>query len=303
MSSFAVVTDSAADIPRELAERLGIHVVPLHVVAAGRDYADGVDIDTAALLRIIREGGDLPVTSQPTPADFMDAYRRVIDEGHPSILSIHLSRSLSATIESARAIASRLPEGIRLEVVDGCTATVAQGLMVLEAAAIAADGGTIEEAMERVEAIKRTARIHFIPATLENLVKGGRATRAQGVAASLLDIKLVIGLEPDGSIEVERKAKGIRAAVRFLAKSLAAQAEEQGPLMGYRLHTRAPEALAAMTEAVEKAGAPVRWLTDATIGPVIATHVGEGAVGSLTYPASLHHPALDDVERYLTPNL
>ena len=95
-------------------------------------------------------------------------------------------------------IAGQIPEGLRLEVVDSCTATVAQGAMVLEAAVIAQRGGTIEEALERIDAIRRSYHIYFSPDTLDNLVKGGRATKAQGVATTLLNIKLVIGLLEDG---------------------------------------------------------------------------------------------------------
>lgn len=302
MNSFAVVTDSAADIPLDLAERFGIHVVPLHVVFDGTDYSDGVDLDTAQLLDLMKGSDTLPVTSQPTPADFLAVYKEVVEEGYTQILSIHLSRALSATIESARAISDKVPEGVHIEVFDSCSATVGQGLMVLEAAAIAGEGGTMEDALERLEALRSSMRIHFVPDTLENLVKGGRATRLQGLAASLLDIKLVIGLAADGAVEVERKVKGMRGAAKNIAHLVAEQAEEMGDLVYYRLHTRARKSLDLMESALAKSGAPLRMLTEATIGPVIATHVGEGAVGVFSYPASLHHPALDCVSDYLTPD-
>lgn len=301
MNSFAVVTDSAADIPSDLAERFGIRVVPLHVVFQGRDYADGVDLDTPQLLDLMRGSDTLPVTSQPTPADFMAVYQGLIEEGYTQILSIHLARALSATIESARTLAGQVPEGVRLEVVDSCSATVGEGLMALEAAAIAQAGGTMDDALARIESLRGQMHIHFIPATLENLVKGGRATRAQGFAASLLDIKLVIGLKDDGSIEVERKAKGMRGAIRFMAQRVADQAGEAGGLMYYKLQVKARDTLGLVDGALSKTRADLRFLTEATIGPVIATHVGEGAVGIFCYPASLHLSALDDLGEYLTP--
>ena len=301
MGSFAVVTDSAADIPQELAARLGVHVVPLHVVYHGTDYRDGVDISTPDLLRQMADADDLPVTSQPTPADFLDVYKELFHSGVTQILSIHLSRALSATIESARAIAGLIPEGLRLEVVDSCSATVAQGAMAMEAAVIAQRGGSIEEALERIRAIQDAYRIHFVPNTLENLVKGGRATKAQGLVTSLLNIKLVIGLERDGSIEVENKAKGAKGAISYMAKRVAAAAAERGPLVLYLLHTDAEDLARKIEEAVRKTGAPVRVLTDATIGPVIATHVGAGAMGVFYFPEALHAPELDDISTYLTP--
>lgn len=301
MNQFAVVTDSAADIPLALAEKWGIHVVPLHVVFQGTDYRDGVDITTPELLRMMDGAEALPVTSQPTPADFLEVYKELFEAGYTQILSIHLARALSATIESARAIAGQIPEGLRLEVVDSCTATVAQGAMVLEAAVIAQRGGTIEEALERIDAIRRSYHIYFSPDTLDNLVKGGRATKAQGFATTLLNIKLVIGLLEDGSIEVEKKAKGVKGAISHMAKQVAADAEATGELIYYVLHTNQRERAYQIAEAIKKTGAPVRELTEGTIGPVIATHVGEGAIGIFTMPAALHAPELDDLADYLTP--
>lgn len=301
MNQFAVVTDSAADIPLELAEKLGIRVVPLHVVCEGTDYRDGVDITTADLLRKMEGSDTLPVTSQPTPADFLEVYRELFEQGYTQILSIHLARALSATIESARAIAGQVPEGLRLEVIDSCTATVAEGKMAMEAAVIANRGGTIEEAIERAEAIRSSYRIYFAPDTLENLVKGGRATKAQGFATTLLNIKLVISLLRDGSIEVEKKAKGAKGAISFMAKQVAADAAENGELIYYVLHTNARDRAFKIADQFKEAGAPVRFVTEATIGPVIATHVGEYAIGIFTMPAALHSPELDDVAKYLTP--
>ena len=301
MASFAVVTDSAADIPLELAERLGIHVVPLHVVFGGTDYRDGCDITTPELLRMMEGADTLPVTSQPTPADVLAVYKELFEQGYTQILSIHLARALSATIESARAIAGQVPEGLRLEVVDSCAATVAQGAMVMEAAVIANRGGSIEEALERVQAIRESYHIYFSPDTLENLVKGGRATRAQGFATTLLNIKLVIGLLEDGSIEVEKKAKGAKGAISYMAKQVAADAAAHGELIYYVLHTDQRERAFRIAEQLEAAGAPVRQLTESTIGPVIATHVGKGAIGIFTMPAALHAPELDDIAPYLTP--
>lgn len=302
MNAFAVVTDSAADIPRALAEKLGIRIVPLHVVFQGVDYLDGIDISTATLLRKIDEMAELPRTSQPTPGDFLALYRQLAQEGYTRVLSIHLAGRLSSTIESARAIAANPPEGLEITVVDSCSATAAEGAMAMEAAVIARKGGTLEEALERITAIRAAARIHFVPDTLENLVKGGRATKAQGLVTSLLNIKLVIGLEDDGSIEVERKAKGIKGAMGYIASVTAEAVSEHGPMVYYLLHTNARQRAQQLRDALgAKAGDAVRMITEATIGPVIATHVGEGAIGVFYYPAALHAPELDGIAEYMTP--
>lgn len=303
MNQFAIVTDSAADLPASLVEKYGIKVVPLHVTFGTTEYADGVDIKIAEFLDRLERVEELPITSQPAPADFLAVYSSLIDEGYTQILSIHLSAALSGTCECARGAAAYIAQerGARIEVFDSCCATVEQGAMVLEAACCAQAGGSIEEALERVGAIRRTGRIYFIPDSLDNLVKGGRASKFQGMATSLLNIKIEVSLTETGAIEVLHKAKGMKNAVSHIVKLMGEQADEMGPLVYYKLHTKAYKALDYMEEALERSQAPMRCLTVATIGPTIATHVGLGAVGLFAYPEEFHNPELDGIAEDLTP--
>lgn len=299
MRKFAIVTDSASDINQETAERLGIRVIPLHIVADGRDYRDGVDIQIGEYLDLMRDTKELPQTSQPAPADFIEVYRELVDEGYKDILSIHIARELSSTIETPRFLARQMPSGVRLEVIDSYSATVGEGAMVLEAAAIAEQGGTIDDAIDRVCAIRDTAKIYFMPDNLSNLVKGGRATRAQHLATSILNVKVVIEVGEQGRIEVAHKAKGLRNAVAFMARKVARRSQELGPLIYYKLHTRSPKAIAMLEKPLETNELEGVCGGVATIGPCIATHVGEGAVGLLSYPAALHSSLLDDADMFL----
>ena len=171
--------------------------------------------------------------------------------------------------------------------------------MVLEAAAIAEAGGTMDEAIERVLAIRDTFKIHFVPDTLANLVKGGRATRAQHLATSILNVKVVIEVGEKGCIEVAHKAKGLRNAIAFMVRRLGSRSQELGALTYYKLHTRSAKAIRMLEKSLESEGPDATCGGIATIGPCIATHVGEGAVGLLSYPASLHSPLLDDVDMFL----
>lgn len=303
MSKFAIVLDSAADLPARLVEKYDLHVVPLHVTFGTTEYSDGVDIQIGEFLDRLETVSELPITSQPAPADFINVYNALADEGYTEILSIHLSAALSGTYECARTVAAAVAEerGIRIEAIDSRSATVGQGAMVLEAACIAQAGGTMDEAIERVKNIRRTHKIYFIPDSLTNLVKGGRASKFQGLATSVLNLKIVVSLTETGAIEVLHKAKGMKNAVNYIVKLMAERTREVGPAVYYKLHTKAYKALEYMDRALEKVDAPVRFLTVATIGPTIATHVGLHAVGLFTYPEEYHNPELDDIAEYLTP--
>ena len=299
MRKFAVVTDSASDINQEAARRLGIRIVPLHIVAGGRDYRDGMDIQIDEYLDLLEQQQELPQTSQPAPADFVEVYRALIEEGYTEILSIHIARELSSTIETPRYLAREVFKDVRIEVIDSYAATVGEGAMVLEAAAIAEAGGTMDEAIERVLAIRDTFKIHFVPDTLANLVKGGRATRAQHLATSILNVKVVIALGEKGCIDVAHKAKGMRNAVVYMVRQLVERSKNLGKLTYYKLHTRCERGLELIDKAVSgelELNASCAGI--ATIGPCIATHVGEHAVGLLSYPAELHSPLLDEVDMF-----
>ena len=304
MNKFAIVLDSAADIPASLVEKYDLRVVPLHVTFGTTEYADGVDIEIDEFLNRLEASDELPITSQPAPADFIDVYTKLADEGYTEILSIHLSGALSGTYECARTVAAAIAEarGIRIEAIDSCSATVGEGAMVLEAACIAAAGGTLDEAIERVEDIRRTHKIYFIPDSLANLVKGGRASKFQGLATSVLNLKIVVTLTETGAIEVLHKTKGMKNAVNYIVKLMADEARAAGPVVFYKLHTKAYKALDFMESALAKCEDPVRFLTMATIGPTIATHVGLHAVGLFTYPEEYHNPELDTIAEYLTPD-
>lgn len=303
MSKFAIVLDSAADLPASLVEKYDLHVVPLHVTFGTTEYSDGVDIQIGEFLDRLETVSELPITSQPAPADFINVYNALADEGYTEILSIHLSAALSGTYECARTVTAAVAEerGIRIEAIDSRSATVGQGAMVLEAACIAQAGGTMDEAIERVKNVRRTHKIYFIPDSLTNLVKGGRASKFQGLATSVLNLKIVVSLTETGAIEVLHKAKGMKNAVNYIVKLMAERTREVGPSVYYKLHTKAYKALEYMDRALETVDAPVRFLTVATIGPTIATHVGLHAVGLFTYPEEYHNPELDDIAEYLTP--
>ena len=299
--SFAVVTDSACDMPLELAEKYGIRVVPLHLNIDGRDLRDAYDIRISEFMDVLERGGDLPVTSAPAPADFLATYKALVDEGYTQILSIHLSSSLSSTIKTAQAIAEKMPEGLRLEVVDSLSATATLSAMCLEAAHIAQTGGTIEKAIARVDAIRSAAKIYFIPNTLDNLVKGGRASKLAGLATSLLDIKVIIEVTGDGRVDMVHKSKGMKNAVKWISKQMAERSHRDGKLVYYKLRTRGNKAFELLDQAVAASGVDGRCLTVGTIGPVIATHVGIGAVGLFCMPEALHSAELDgDIATYLT---
>lgn len=300
MRKLAIVTDSAADILPATARKLGVRVVPMRINMSGDDLRDGVDVQIGPYLDQLGGLHQLPRTSMPSPTDFMETYRSLAIQGYTDILSIHLSRSLSSTIEIPRFLAGTMFNDIHIEVIDSRAASVAEGAMVLEAAAVAAAGGSIDEAAAKALTIRDLIKIQFVPKRLTNLVKGGRATALQAFAASALSVKPVMSFNCKGEMRVVHKAHGTGRAADYMARSLADQGREQGELIYFTLHTRAEKNVERLANAIGEHGA-VGWCGGlATIGPCIATHVGEGAIGVMSYPASLHSPTLGSEEMFLS---
>ena len=135
----AVVTDSTAYLPPGVAEERGIRVVPLEVRFGQRVGREGLDIDTAELSAALADRRLDVQTSRPAPADFAECYRRALDAGAASIVSVHLSRELSGTWDAARLAAEQVGRH-RIRIVDSRAAAMGLGYAVLDAAD-AADAG------------------------------------------------------------------------------------------------------------------------------------------------------------------
>lgn len=279
-----VVTDSGADVPARVAEQLGLRVVPLTVRFGEQEFYDGVDLTAAQFYGRLRGGGPLPSTAQPSPAAFAAVYAEAARAGE-RVLSIHLSGSLSGTVQSARLAASQVPD-CRAAVLDTRSASLGVGLVAIQAARAAAAGLPDEAVIRQAEEACARLGVFFLVATLDHLVKNGRIGRAQGFVGNLLQVQPLLTLT-DGVVEGLERVRGrARARQRLIALAAQAAAEKTGgkPLAHLAvMHAAAPEEAAdlaaALAESVPAAERWVEWL-----GPTIGAHSGPGCLGVLMLP-------------------
>ena len=208
---FHIVSDSSCDLGREEAERLGVSMVSFYVAIGDETYyREERDISTQEFYRRMAQApGVFPKTSMPTMDDYLEAFRPVAAQGLP-ILCICLNAQFSGSCQSALNAAEELREEYpqaRVEVLDSTLATVLQGLFVLEAARLRDEGCTLEEAVERLRAIRSTGRIFFTTGDLEYLRHGGRIGRAAAATGTLLKVKPLIGYK-DGELISDGIAQG-----------------------------------------------------------------------------------------------
>ena len=204
----ALLTDSCADISPSLARENGIFVVPLRILCADGEYRDSVDIAPSDIYRRLR-AGELPKTSLPSGEDIGAALEEIISGGYDGVIAFMLSSGLSGTFNMARLIAEECEGKLAVKVFDSLSASLGQGMMVLQLAQDIRDGMSWEELTERraPELVKNTTA-HFSVETLEFLEKGGRIGKVTATAGTLLNIKPVLGFSADGQLQSAAKVRG-----------------------------------------------------------------------------------------------
>lgn len=275
MGKVGLVADSTVDLGAEWLEAHDVTMVPLVIRFGDDTFRDWVDMGPDEFYERLAASSALPKTSQPSPADFEAVYERLAEEGCEEIVSVHLTSALSGTFESATLASANAPIPVR--VVDTRLVSHATGLAVKAAAAARDDGGTAADVEEAAIRTAGETRLFFVLDTLEYLVKGGRAGRAQGLAASVLNIKPILHFA-DGVVEPFKRIRGRKQAVAELAAHLAEESADT-PMKAAILHASAPDLAEELRVALDDAGARYDLDMIGQIGPVIGTYAGPRAVG------------------------
>ncbi|MGC8875820.1 DegV family protein [Thermus sp.] len=275
----ALVTDSTADLPKPLRERLGIRAVPLYVNLGGRVYRDWEEITPEEIFRRVRSGEGFPSTSQPSPEDFAKAYAEALQEAD-HVLSIHISSKLSGTLQSAELAASQFPG--RITLFDSQAASLGIGMMVLRAKELLDGGRDLKEVVAELDRIRQDHFVRFTVATLEFLRRGGRIGGAQALLGTLLQIKPILTLK-EGRVETAGRARGERKAREAILEDFRAWAKDKGGIRAFFLYSAEEGAVKELKERVLSSGLPVEEALVSELGAVIASHTGPGTYGFYAY--------------------
>lgn len=277
--TLALVTDSNAQFPPELAERYGVTVVPLTVTVDGTGYLEGDELDADAFYARF-DGGATPkvTTSQPSPGRFAEVYGRLAGEGATEILSIHIGAAISGTCNSARLGAEESPVPVRI--VDTGTASFGIACCVWEAAAALAAGATLDEAEAVAAELGPTIGNVFTVRALDLAREGGRLAPGADADAGSIPVLSLVGSE----MEVVGQVSDVDSAADAMADHALASGSSLRIGLGVADAAAVPlvQALAKRLE-----GAPeVREVVRYRIGPSVGAHTGPGTVGAFFYTSS-----------------
>ena len=277
MSKIKIVTDSSITIEPDLVEALDITVVPLTVMVDGIVYSDNDLKEDGKFLSLMRNSKSLPKTSQPPVGLFAETYEKLIKEGAEQIVAIHITHSLSGTLEASRQGANIA--GADVTVLDSAFTDQAMKFQVIAAAKLAQKGSSLEEILARVEEVKKKTEIFIGVSTLENLVKGGRIGRVTGLISSLLNIRVVMELK-NHALNPIAKGRGNKTFNKWLDNLIATIKDRKIAEIGisYAGASDFANGLKDKLQAyVEKDIAVLET------GSIIQTHTGEGAFAVMVH--------------------
>jgi len=266
--SFAVVTDSTADLPDAWRERYDIEVVPLKVLFGEETFRDGVDMSNEEFFARLATATKLPTTSAPSPGEFAEMYTRLAKD-HDGCISIHIGRQLSATAEAAR-VGAQSVEGFKVSVIDSETVTMPMAFLCR----VAAESATLDEATAAVEQRIPKCRVLALLDTLRYIEMGGRVSRAQAMIGTMLDLKpllLVIDREIKPVDRVRTRSRAIPRMVEFFEKD---SPVEYVGVVHAQAAVEAEQVAADLRRSHPDIEVPV-----GQIGCVLGTHVGPKALG------------------------
>ena len=267
-----IVTDSTCDLPAETIAKYGIKVLPLYINVGEKEYLDGIDITREEFYTQLPEFPAHPTTAVPSPLKFKAIYDALAEEGATDILSIHISESLSAMVNVARAAAQETISAA-IHVIDGHQLSLGTGFLVETAARLASLGNSLTDIMAAINDQIKHSHVFAALDTLEFLRRSGRMNRWVSNLGSLLQIKPILTMHDGipGNEKVRTRDRAMKRIVEML--------EAVGPFEKVAMvHTNAAERI----QELKKAAAhllPSGNLMIEDITPVIGAHIGPGAYG------------------------
>ncbi len=281
--SFHIAMDSVGDLPATWAQQYAIHILPVNIIFGARTYRDDTDMDAATLVRLVRETGHYPRTSQPSLGQYLQFYRGIARPGE-AVLSIHVSRHLSGTYEGAVAAARELAAqgGPRVVPFDSQGGSMSMGFLARAAAEARAQGLDLTATLERLRALRERIAVVLTLGSLEFIRHSGRVGSLAAALASLLRLYPVLTLD-QGRLVVAAKVRSgrraLEASVRLIAQRFGSQ-----PLHLAVMHALAPDRAQRL---LQQARAQLRLheVVQGAISAALTAHLGPGTVGLVAYPA------------------
>lgn len=275
-----IVTDGAADILPEWQKEFGIDMIPVNILFGEKSYLQGVELDNEGFYKKVEETKRIPKTSQPSPHQFVEFYRKVAQKGD-TILSIHITAKLSGTYASAISAAEELKGEFNVIPIDSACGSLGIGLLCREARKMERAGKSVDEIVKYLEDTKYNIRVILTLDTLEYAKMSGRVKTLQAALASLLNVKPIAILR-NGDLNMAERVRTRKAA---LDRVIEIAKEEYGskPVYLAVVHARdLKSGQSLLNDAKPHFNYKETLISELSIS--IAANLGPGTVGLIIYP-------------------
>lgn len=273
-----ITADSTCDLSEELVKRYNVGIVPLHVIMDGNVYSDGVDIVPADIFKRVAETGKLPTTSAPSIGEYEEVFGKYLGE-YDAVIHINISSKASSSHDNAVAAAKSFNGNVFA--VDSYALSTGQGLLVLKACDLAAEGKSPAEIVDIINGLRSKVNTSFVPDALDYLHKGGRCSLAALMGAKVLKLHPLIDMK-DGKLYAKKKYMGgIERCLKNYVNDLAAEYPNYDKTRCFITHSSCER------EVVEKVRAQVEStfgfdeIHETVAGNVVTSHCGKGTLGVL----------------------
>ncbi len=276
----ALLTDSCADLSPELAAEYHIYLVPLRILCADGEYADGVNIRNTDIYRRLK-AGELPQTSLPSVESVGAVLQEIKDAGYDGVIAVMLSSGLSGTYNLVRLIAEESGDDFPIRVFDSVSGSLGQGLTVLQLAEDLRSGMDWETLVER-RAPQLIAGTYpfFSVDTLEYLMKGGRIGKVTATAGTLLQIKPIITFAPDGQLQSVAKVRGRNQVIDKLVSMTADRCAGHKKYNLAVANGGAPAEMEIVRQRLTAALPDYDHIWDGEIDGTLSVYIGDGVLGA-----------------------
>jgi DegV family protein with EDD domain len=270
-----ILTDSGSDVPADIAQALGIRVIPLQINYKDKSYRDGVEIDSDTVYT--RLSTEVPTTSLPKGEDIVDLLRELEQQGTTHIIAVVLSSGLSGTYNLMRLMSTETE--LPMTVIDTKNIGIGSGMSVIAAARMVKAGKSYAEIITAMTEVVAKTKVYFVLQTLEYLQKGGRIGKVTAMVGTAFDLKPIITCNAEGIYTTVTKARGRKLSLNRLKELILEQASGAKSISLGFAHGMALEELTKL-QADLSAKLPI--LKEMYVGPcspALGVHTGPGLLG------------------------
>lgn len=284
--TFKILTDSTADLPESWTQEHDVQVLGLTIQLDGQTYETvGPDKLTSEQLLAKMESGSKPTTSQINVGQFEDVFRQYAQEGI-AVLYVAFASALSGTYQSAvmarEMVLEDYPEAI-ITILDSKAASMGEGLLVMKAVEARAAGQSLEQTTDLLQSLVPRVKTYFLVDDLNHLMRGGRISKAAALMGSLVNIKPIIAVTADGSLDSVAKVRGKKKAQAEVVRMTLETISEPLVVIAYAGEKEVAE---NVKEQILASGQVTEVLI-LPLGPVISTHTGPGTLGLFSIGSEL----------------